>query len=64
MSRQERFTFLCNQNERLMIANLADWLQRTQSDAVRFVIRQTVRSIDMGSKDNIKELQKEVQHDK
>ena len=45
MSRYKRFTFLCNLNERLMIALLADELHRSQSDAVRLVIREAVKKL-------------------
>lgn len=38
MPRDERFTFLCNNDERHLIAELAHKLQRSQSDAVRIVI--------------------------
>ena len=38
MSRDERFTFICNKDERRIIAELAKRLQRSQSDTVRFVV--------------------------
>ena len=38
MARNERFTFLCDPNERRAIAELAEHLSRSQSDAVRFVV--------------------------
>lgn len=38
MARYQRFTFLCNRDERKIIAEIADKLQRSQSDAVRFVV--------------------------
>jgi len=43
MPRFERFTFLVNPEERQMIALLAEKLRRSQSDAVRFVVFQSVR---------------------
>ena len=43
MSRYKRFTFLCNPNERRMIAFLARQLQRSQSDAIRYIIRKAVK---------------------
>ena len=43
MARYVRFTFLCNSNERRAIAELAAYLQRSQSDAVRFVVMKKVR---------------------
>ena len=45
MSRYKRFTFLCNKDERHMISVLADELQRSQSDTVRFVIREAIKRI-------------------
>lgn len=39
MARYERFTFLVNKDERKMIEELASRLQRSQSDAVRVVLR-------------------------
>ena len=45
MARYERFTFLCDQNERLAIANLASRLHRSQSDAVRFVVIEAARQL-------------------
>lgn len=45
MSRIERFTFLCNDQERLAIAKLATRLQRSQSDAVRFVVVEAARQL-------------------
>jgi hypothetical protein len=38
MARYERFTFLCDENERRAIESLASSLQRSQSDAVRLVV--------------------------
>ena len=38
-ARYERFTFLCNKEELKMIDHLAKHLQRSRSDAIRFVIR-------------------------
>jgi hypothetical protein len=44
--RHDRFTFLCNAEERRILATLAQRLQRSQSDAVRLVIREAVHSLD------------------
>ena len=38
MARFERFTFLVDTKEKRMIADLAKRLQRSRSDAVRFVV--------------------------
>ena len=43
MSRLDTFVFRVNDDERRMIAVLADRLQRSQGDAVRFVIRQAAQ---------------------
>jgi len=45
MARYERFTFLCNLNERLAIADLAERLHRSQSDAVRYVVVEAVKQL-------------------
>ncbi len=45
MSRLKRFTFLCDKNERRLIAVLAQKLQRSQSDAVRFVVVSAAREL-------------------
>lgn len=45
MSRIERFTFLCNDQERQAIAELANRLRRSQSDAVRFVVVEAARQL-------------------
>ena len=39
MARYERFTFLCNKQERKLIEALAHRLQRSQSDTMRFLVR-------------------------
>lgn len=45
MTRYDRFTFLCNTQERQTIANLARHLRRSQSDAVRFVLMEAARQL-------------------
>jgi hypothetical protein len=45
MARYERFTFLCNPGERRAIAELAVRLQRSQSDAVRFVVIEAAKQL-------------------
>ena len=45
MARYERFTFLCDKDERRLIAALAERLKRSQSDAVRFVVITAVREL-------------------
>ena len=45
MARYKRFTFLCNQDERRILAALADRLQRSQSDTVRWLIREAVQEL-------------------
>ena len=46
MARYERFTFLCDRQERILIAKLAERLQRSQADAVRFVVVNAVRELE------------------
>ena len=45
MARYERFTFLCNTSERHAITELAQRLQGSQSDAVRFVVTEAARQL-------------------
>jgi hypothetical protein len=40
MARRERFTFLCDESERKLVKKLAKQLKRSESDAVRFLIRE------------------------
>jgi len=40
MSRIDTFTFRVNPNERRLLAALAERLQRSQSDAVRWLVRE------------------------
>ena len=44
--REQRFTFLCTEEERRMLATLAARLQRTESDTVRLMIREAVSAFD------------------
>ena len=60
MARYQRFTFLCNQDERRFIENLARHLQRTQSDAIRMLIREAAQQ--MLTTDNRQTEFSEVQH--
>jgi hypothetical protein len=46
MARYERFTFLCNKNERQSIRDLAEKLRRSQADAIRHVIRNVLYEMD------------------
>lgn len=45
MARYTRFTFLCNLDERQAITDLAARLQRSQSDAVRFVVIEAAKQL-------------------
>jgi hypothetical protein len=46
MRRQTIFTFRVSREERLLISRLAEFLQRSQSDAVRFVVLDACSSLD------------------
>ena len=43
--RSIRFTFLCNEYERQLIARLAKMLQRTQGDTVRLLVRGAAKEL-------------------
>ena len=45
MPRYERFTFLVNRDERRVLEALAQRMQRSQSDAVRLLIREAAREL-------------------
>ena len=47
--RHERFTFLCNADERRILAILAQQLRRSQSDAIRFVLAEAVKALSEGN---------------
>jgi hypothetical protein len=51
MARYTRFTFLCDLDERRAIADLAARLQRSQSDAVRFVVIEAARQLSQNQAD-------------
>jgi hypothetical protein len=59
MSRQTVFNFRVNKDERLTIERLAHLLQRSQSDAIRFVLVQVLKKLeqDPASMDLIKSIQ-------
>lgn len=44
--RDSRFTFLCDETERELLARLSARLARTQSDAVRWLIREAARELE------------------
>lgn len=46
MVKTERFTFVCNAQERALIIKLAERLQRSQSDAVRFVLINAAKELE------------------
>lgn len=46
MTRPDTFTFRINQAERGLLERLAQGLQRSQSDALRWLIREAVREMD------------------
>ena len=43
MARTVRFTFYCDPEERQIIKQLANTMQRSQSDAVRLVLREALK---------------------
>jgi len=42
-----RFTFLCNKEERHLITALAETLQRSQSDALRWLVREAAKELQI-----------------
>ena len=52
MPRYSRFTFLCNREERQLISALAKRLQRSESDAIRYVVKAVTEEMGMNVKNN------------
>lgn len=48
MARIDTFTLRVNSDERRILANLAQRLERSQSDAVRLLIREAARELGRG----------------
>jgi hypothetical protein len=47
MARIERFTFLIDKDERRLIRELTQHLQRSESDTIRFIIFNAARSVNL-----------------
>ncbi len=54
MARPDTFTFRINQAERGLLERLAQRLQRSQSDALRWLIREAVRELDAPAADEVR----------
>ncbi len=52
MQRVTQFSFRVSKDERQAIADLAAWLQRSQSDAVRFVVIEAARQLTQVNSDS------------
>ena len=52
MARYKRFTFLCDNEERRILAALAQHLERSRSDTVRWLIRNAAQELDATLKDD------------
>jgi hypothetical protein len=52
MQRLSTFSFRVNDTERNLIALLAKCLKRSQSDAIRFIILETVKSLEIQENEN------------
>jgi hypothetical protein len=50
----QRFTFLCTKDERVQLTKLAAHCQRSQSDTIRFLIRQAIQDISNDSQASMK----------
>jgi uncharacterized protein YcaQ len=51
MRRKDTFTFRVNETERQVIEQIADKLERSQSDAVRWLIRESARQMGLEKND-------------
>jgi hypothetical protein len=45
MARTKYFRFRVNQEERQLITSLADYLSRSRADAIRFLIREAIKTL-------------------
>ena len=63
MTRCDIFTFRISQDERRLISALAERLQRTQSDAVRFVVINAARELAAQEASRIEDIHPEVNDD-
>lgn len=45
MAKYQRFTFACDKQDRRMLSDIARRLERSQSDAVRLLIREAAREL-------------------
>lgn len=45
--RQQKFTFLCNDEERQLIQSIAERLERSQGDALRILIRTAAQELGL-----------------
>ena len=63
MTRCDIFTFRISQDERRLISALAERLQRTQSDAVRFVVVNAARELAAQEASRIEDIHPEVNDD-
>jgi hypothetical protein len=59
MPKIERFSFLVDKEERKLITALAERLQRSQSDAVRFVVTEAVKELQVQKTDEKKDSKEE-----
>jgi hypothetical protein len=59
MAKIERFTFLVNKEERQLITTLAEQLQRSQSDAIRFVVTEAAKTLQEQKSNEQKSINKE-----
>lgn len=53
MKRNQRFALRVSAEERRIIENLSQKLQRTQSDAIRWSIRKVAREMGMEDRDEV-----------
>lgn len=53
--RKQRFTFLCNTQERQLLAALAKHLKRSQSDAIRWLVVEAAQELEVKVCDEIEQ---------
>jgi hypothetical protein len=55
--RDQKFTFLCDENERDLLSALADHMRRSQGDTIRFLLHNAAQEIGLNTEKPIQTFQ-------
>jgi hypothetical protein len=53
MSKDQRFTFVCEKDERKLLEAIAERLERTQSDTIRYLVKLAAQELRLNLQDNL-----------